>query len=132
MNVVINGERYVREADLPADRRPSDNRLLAALDVKFDSDAGEGLTVREYLHKLLEMVWVETEGFDGERPFGNSGWYRDVWEALAKAGFIKSTVKTYGNGNSAWTDVEIVDRAAADAFVRDIIRAMCFGVRAEG
>lgn len=43
-------------------------------------------TVREYLVALLAAVWDEGEGFDGKRPFGNSGWEGEVLEALDAAG----------------------------------------------
>ena len=60
-----------------------------ALDnVRFDSDAGEDLTCREYMAALLDTLWVEEEGFCGKRPFGNSGWQGDMFEALTAAGCL--------------------------------------------
>lgn len=46
-------------------------------------------TVGEYLAKLLSTLWREGEGFSGKRPFGNSSWEYEVYEALALAGFIR-------------------------------------------
>lgn len=39
-------------------------------------------TIRTYLKKLLILVWIEEEGFDGKRPFGNSGWQWEVVEVV--------------------------------------------------
>lgn len=44
MNVMIDGIRYVPELE-----QSKDKGLLAALEVRFSSDAGADLTVREYL-----------------------------------------------------------------------------------
>ena len=83
MEVLINGVRYI-----PAPPEPTGKGLLDALEVRFDSDAGDGLTVRQYLHKLMSLLWKEQESFDGKRPFGNSDWEFDLYKPLAKAGFI--------------------------------------------
>jgi hypothetical protein len=64
----------------------------AALDVRFDSDAGDGLTVRGVLRTLLTNLWSEQECFSAKRPFGDFGWdydwERDVIGALAYGGFV--------------------------------------------
>lgn len=65
-----------------------DHKLLAALDVRFDSDAGYDLTVREYLYHLLARLWLQREAFNARRPFGMSGWEYDLYRPLARAGFI--------------------------------------------
>ena len=49
-----------------------------------ENDAG-AKTIREYLIKLLTVLWEEQEGFSGKRPFGNSGWDFELYEALVKA-----------------------------------------------
>jgi hypothetical protein len=54
------------------------------------NDAGAE-TIGEYLTFLLERVWVEGEGFSGKRPFGNSSWHYEIYEALADAGIIEAT-----------------------------------------
>jgi hypothetical protein len=51
------------------------------------NDAGAD-TVGDYLRKLLEAVWTEVEGFSGKRPFGNSSWEWEVYEALVRGGFV--------------------------------------------
>lgn len=83
MKVEIDGMQYI-----PAPKPAEGKDLDAALDVRFDSDAGSQLTVREYFRELLTTLWGEKEGFSGKRPFGNSGWEYEVHSALAKAGFV--------------------------------------------
>lgn len=53
-----------------------------------DNDAGAD-TVRDYLLALLRQLWTEEEWFSGKRPFGNSGWQDEVYNALAVAGLIE-------------------------------------------
>jgi len=55
------------------------DQLKQALELRFDSDAGDNLTIRDYFYTLLTAVWNEGESFSGKRPFGNGGWeYRPV------------------------------------------------------
>jgi len=61
----------------------------AALELRFDSDAGDGRTIRDYFHSLLTTLWEEGEGFSGKRPFGNSGWEHDLYRPLALAGYVE-------------------------------------------
>lgn len=63
-------------------------KLKAALEIRFDSDAGENLRVKDYLRALLRTLWVEQEGFDAKRPFGNSDWDYELYRPLAEHGFI--------------------------------------------
>ncbi len=87
-----------------------------ALDnVRFDSDAGENLTCREYLCELLALVWEQEQGFNGKRPFGNSGWQHDMLCALSEAGCIKGTKDDWGI---------VPDDKNGDAFVFQMIGAM--------
>ena len=118
--VIINGVRYVpatisnrpaQSAD-PASRA----RMLEALEIRFDSDAGDNLTVRQYLCRLVEELWREEEGFSGKRPFGNSGWQPDVYGALIGGGFIDGTIE---DGYP-----EKYDRVAAKQYVIDLIGLM--------
>lgn len=46
-----------------------------------DNDAG-AKTPREYFRKLLKALWEEGDSFSGKRPFGNSGWDSDLFDAL--------------------------------------------------
>lgn len=116
MEVIINGVKYV-----PIPNIPTDKGLLSALEVRFDSDAGNNITVRDYLRTLLETLWEEVEGFNGKRPFGNSGWEYDLYAPLIKAGFIKGTLDEYGY-------VADFKREDAESYVFDLIVAAFHGV----
>lgn len=43
-------------------------------------------TIRDYLKKLVLKVFDEDEGFDGKRPFGNSGWWCELYNSLEEFG----------------------------------------------
>lgn len=111
MKVTINGVDYV-----PMPEPVDTEGLQGALEVRLDSDAGENITVRDYLRILLETLWEEREGFIGKRPFGNSGWEYELYGPLVIAGFIQGTVDDDGIADATDTD-------AADAYVRKLIKA---------
>lgn len=111
MDVRINGIKYV-----PAPPPPADKTLMSALEVRFSSDAGEDITIREYLCRLLIRVWIEREGFSGKRPFGDSGWEYDLFTPLVENGFLKGTLDEDGH-------VLTVDKKAAYTYVKDLISA---------
>lgn len=72
---------------------------LAILDLPMGDNDANAATVRGYLKALLTKLWEEDEGFSGKRPFGNSGWSRELYFPLVKAGRVKGeidTVDTYG------------------------------------
>jgi hypothetical protein len=117
MTVVIDGVQYV-----PMPEQQADKGLLAALDLRFDSDAGANLRVRDYLCKLLQTLWDEQDGFSGKRPFGNSDWCYDLYQPLIAAGFIPGTL--YADGG-----VEEVDIGVADAYIHRLILAAFYGVQ---
>jgi hypothetical protein len=95
-------------------------KLLEALEIRFDSDAGDDLTVREYLRTLLTTLWEEEEGFSGKRPFGNSGWKYELYRPLIAAGLIEGgTLDSEGYVDSVGNGEE---------YVNDLILAMCHGV----
>lgn len=62
-------------------------RVLATPMNPDRNDAGAG-TVREYLVKLLVVLWRDQECFSGKRPFGNSSWDWDLYMALVDAELI--------------------------------------------
>jgi hypothetical protein len=92
--------------------------------VRFDSGAGDDLTVREWLCKLLTEVWSRQECFNSKRPWGNGGWEHDVIIPLAKAGFI-DLGPANEDGDFLWTAEQMV---VAHAYVADLIIAAMFGV----
>lgn len=95
----------------------SNDVLAAGLALKIEhSDAGDDITIREYLVALLTELWREEEAFSGKRPFGNSGWQYEVYTPLVKAGMVLGEIE----------DGEIIemDTAAADKLVLAMIDFM--------
>ncbi len=84
----------VEHAKQHLERRNADGKAVLSIPMQ-DNDAGAA-TIRDYLIALVACVWEDGEGFSGKRPFGNSGWNHDLYEALARAGAIESTVDEYG------------------------------------
>lgn len=107
--VIIDGVQYI-----PAPPMPAGKGLAQALEVRFDSDAGDDLTVRQYLCRLLSTLWAEQDSFSGKHPFGNSFWEYDLYLPLVKAGFIDGTIDEYGS-------VDVKDIKKAHAYVHDLI-----------
>lgn len=89
--------------------------LKEALNIRFDSDAGDNITIRDYLRILLETLWDEGEGFSGKRPFGNSGWEHELYRPLVKHGFVRGTLDEDGY-------IEEFDLDTANRLVFDLIR----------
>jgi hypothetical protein len=114
MEVMIDGVRYV-----PMPEPPTGKRLTDALELRFDSDAGEQLTVRDYLRELLQTLWMEGEGFSGKRPFGNSGWAWELYGPLVRDGFIEGA----GNGLDEYVDMTPDQERAAHDYVNRLIAA---------
>lgn len=56
----------------------------------------ETVTIREYLKRLLVELWNEQEGFNGKRPFGNSGWEYELFVPLIKAKAITGVIDENG------------------------------------
>lgn len=75
----------------------------------------EGVTtIRDYLIRLLSDVWKEEEGFDGKRPFGNSGWTYDLITPLLRAGLVEGKLDADGY-------IDTIDDAAAEKLIADTI-----------
>lgn len=119
MEIRVDGVLFV-----PFSEPQHDNELLMALDVRFDSDAGEQITIRDFLRKLLEKLWLEKEGFNSKRPYGNGGWEFELAAALIKNSYIKGKLDEEGY-------VDTVDWKELDTYVTKLIRAMCHGVISE-
>lgn len=88
--------------------------LESALAIRFDSDAGDNITIRDYLHRLLSRVWELGEAFSGKRPFGNSGWDYELYQPLVRAGLIPGALDEDGY-------IDEVDSAKGAAFVQSLI-----------
>ena len=96
----------------------TDDQLDAALALRFDSDAGKNLTIREWLISLLLQVWIEQEGFSGKRPWGNSGWDYDVYWPLVRDGLI------FGVVDEEAEYMDDLDEDAGRALVAAMIRRL--------
>jgi len=68
----------------------SQSETINLFEVKMPrgNDAG-AKTIGQYLSKLLIALWDENESFSGKRPFGNSGWQYEVYDAMAKAKLLE-------------------------------------------
>lgn len=119
MEVMIDGVRYV-----PKPEQPTDKTLISALELRFDSDAGEQTTVRDYLRELLLTLWSEGEGFSGKRPFGNSGWEWDLYAPLIRANFVAGVL----NGLEDWPEMTPEQEKEAHGYVMKLITAAIDGV----
>ena len=120
MEVRIDGVKYIPVPDVPTNKG-----LLDALEVRFDSDVGDDLTVRDYLRALLITLWEEQESFSGKRPFGNSGWEYEILLPLAKAGFVDLGPLNEDGEPYDWTREQA---QRANAYVCDLILAAFHGV----
>lgn len=96
---------------------PFIDTLDRALDVRFDCDLGEDVTVREFLGGLLVTLWDEQHQFDGKRPWGNSGGDFDLYVPLIDGGFIAGKVDDDGC-------IEDLNEAEAHGFVQKLIARM--------
>ena len=68
----------------------SNEQVKQILETSFEErDSDQTMTVKQYLLKLLALVWEEDECFNGKRPFGNSSWQHQIHEILEDAGFYK-------------------------------------------
>jgi len=67
------------------------------LDLPVESDATDAETIGEYLRQLLLTLWTELDGFDGKRPFGDSNWEFDLYEALVRANVVPGKLDVYGH-----------------------------------
>lgn len=70
--------------------------MINILDLPMGENDAGAETIRDYLKELLIRLWHEVEGFSGKRPFGNSGWEYELYNALAKNGVIKSVIDEWG------------------------------------
>lgn len=89
-SVMIDGVPYI---PAPAFVSVSDGderaRLLHALEhYRFNSQAGNMLTLRQYFCRIVEEVFIWGEGFSGKRPFGESWWRHELVDALRESGAL--------------------------------------------
>jgi hypothetical protein len=89
----------------------------AVLSCPMEENDAEAKTVGDYLRKLLKLVWHDEEGFDGKRPFGNSGWQTEVYKALIKADLVSGHLDSDG-------DIEYADEQGMDRLIYLAIESM--------
>lgn len=77
-------------------------------------DISDTMSIRQYFEALLMKLWEENEGFNGKRPWGNSGWDYDVYVPLIKAGLIEGELDEDGC-------VVTLDEGVANKWVADNI-----------
>lgn len=75
----------------------TDELLENALAAPLKTCDGEDTTVHYYLYKLLFTLWDDKDSFSGKRPFGNSCWEYDLYQALIIGGFVASVDKAEAN-----------------------------------
>lgn len=119
MEVIIDGVPYV-----PMPQRAAGLGLDSALEIRFSSDAGDNITVREYFLRLLQTLWEKGDGFSGKRPFGNSGWDYDLYAPLMREGFIAGKLDDEGFVEAFGNEAE------AHEYVRNLMAAAICGVPA--
>lgn len=87
------------------------------LDLPLPENDSGASTVRGYLVALLATLWREDECFSGKRPFGNSSWQYDIYEAMTKAGIVDGQLDEDGY-------VERLDVPAADELILAAIQSL--------
>ena len=93
------------------------------LDEKFESNDFDGeITVREYMFKLLEALFLEGECFSGKRPFGNSGWEHDIIKVLIKTKMVDGSLDEDGFIE------EVDDRKSTQIIIEKILKPL-FGIK---
>lgn len=87
------------------------------LDLELPENDANAPTVRAYLGTLLMNVWIDGEGFNGKRPFGNSGWQGDFDRAFIRAGWVDGTLDEDGY-------VDSIEDEQVDRLMRDAIKSL--------
>jgi hypothetical protein len=82
-------------------------------EIIVDGDNGKQ-QLKDYLKDLLLTMWREGESFSGKRPFGNSGWQYDVYQAMIKHKHLKGKLDEDGY-------VDECDTNEADAIIENLI-----------
>lgn len=98
---------------------------LGVLDLPMGDNDANAATIRGYLKALLTKLWDEGEGFSGKRPFGNSGWERDLYFPLVKAKCVEGKLETYEtHGGGEGESIESIDKDAANCMIFDAIKQL--------
>ena len=79
------------------------------------NDSG-ALTVGGYLQALLTELWREGEGFSGKRPFGNSGWEYELYQAVIAGGAATGELDEDGGVDDEGNAAQVVAGAIGALF----------------
>lgn len=96
---------------------PDFDAILNQVMRQHDLYTDEEVTIKDYLMSLLSQLWHEKDTFSGKRPFGNSGWCFDVYQALIEGGHISGIVVEDG-------DLRDWNRREADQLIENAIAYM--------
>lgn len=102
-------------------KRMSSEKILAL--PMGENDAG-AKTVRGYLVTLLRELWHGEEGFSGKRPFGNSGWKHEVYNALVEGRAVAGVVYVDVEDGVTYREVECTDRPRAEQLICEAIKSL--------
>lgn len=94
----------------------NEEKIVKALSIKFSCNAGDDITIKDYMFKILDAFWYEQESFSGKRPLGDSGWQYDLYYPLIKEGLVEGKI------DEEYQTVEDVEDVEADTLIRDIIK----------
>lgn len=67
------------------------------LDIPMQKNDAGAATIKDYLKALLDALWNQGEGFSGKRPFGNSGWEYELYQALVASGVVRGDLNEDGS-----------------------------------
>lgn len=91
-----------------------------------ENDAG-AKTIGEYLIKLSHECWAQEDGFSGKRPFGNSGWVHEIYNALADT-FPKEIKAVWydiaEDEDESYRELESFDMKAANKMISTAYQAL--------
>jgi len=90
---------------------------LFAIKMPKDNDAN-AKTLGEYLLKLLLTLWDEKEGFSGKKPFGNSDWSFEIYQAMQDAKLLDPD----SDGDLSDKEIAIADKMLAKALKQSILK----------
>lgn len=96
------------------------------LNCPHKNDNGTSTTVGEYLCKLLTKLLTDVEGFDGKKPYGNSGWELEILESLNEYGYLYAQSGSDDYGSVEFTSAEKAEgfKLIKDAIV-ELFEAIC-------
>jgi hypothetical protein len=91
---------------------------LEILRTKMGENDPEADTIGEYLIELSWAVWTESESFSGKRPFGNSGWEHELYQALCEAYPKETKVKWYTyEDDPDYKEIDTFDEKACNKMI---------------